>query len=243
MTQGEVMTLTVEIRKRWPHGDMPSDDQYHHDLQAFGAHQVYAVVEAMDRDGNKFAPRGSEIIKRLAEIAVDAPDWYAVLSELRDRQAGGGLRAVLADRICPANQCNGSGITELDAAGNVIFTEEIGGKPDSSRPCICREQLVREVAQQRSAHPVVAMFLTHLDQREIADVLAGDRTAEAQTRTKYEDYVTNLHRSLAYSGIDPAGLPALERLQQERAQHAEIDAGRSQGLRKIRTLGSGDVAA
>jgi hypothetical protein len=243
MTQGEVMKIALEIRKRWPHGDMPSDDQYHHDLQGFSAHQVYAVVEAMDRDGVKFAPRGSEIIKRLAEIAVDAPDWYAVLSELRDRQAGGGLRAVVADRICPANQCDGSGTTELDADDNVIFSEEIGGKPASSRPCVCREQLVREVARQRSVHAVVAMFLTHLDQREIADVLAGDRTAEAQTRAKYADYCANLRRSLAYTGIDPAGLPALERLQQEREQHAEIEAGREAGLRQIRTLDSGDVAA
>jgi hypothetical protein len=242
MTQGEVMKITLEIRKRWPHGDMPSDEQYHHDLERFGAHQVYAVVEALYRDGVKFAPSGARIVGRLAEMFVDAPDWYAVLSELRARQTGGVLRAVVADRICPANQCDGSGTTELDAQGDVIFSEEIGGKPDSSRPCVCREQLVREVALHRAAHPVVAMFITHLDPQEIADVLAGDRTAEAQTRTKYGEYRDNLHRSLAYAGIDPAGLPALERLQQERAQLAEVGAGRNGELRQIRTGDAGEAA-
>lgn len=219
MTQGEVMKLTTDMAKRWPHSaaNMPSDSEYFEALQRFNAHQVKATVEALDADGVRFAPRGSEIVRKLAELYVDAPDWYAVLSEARARKASSGHRALATiDRVCPVNECDGSGFAGLDAEGNVIRFWETFEKPEATRACRCREQLLREAAARQSAHPVVAMFLTQIDQREIADALNGNTYAEHSAKDKYEDYTNNLLQQLTYSGIDPAGLPGLVRRQSER---------------------------
>lgn len=225
MTQSEVVTLRIDMLRRWPHSaaNMQSVDEYHQTLQRFNAHQVRAAVEALDADGVKFAPRGSGIVGKLAELYIDAPDWYAVLSEARVRRASSGHRAAATiGRVCPVNECDGDGWSCRGDDGNIIRYWETFEKPSAMEPCRCREQLLNEAKAQQSAHPVVAMFLTQIDQREIADVLNGDRTAEAQTRVKYEDYTTNLHRALTYSGIETAGLLGLERRAVEREQAGQL---------------------
>lgn len=226
-SKSEIARIHHDIRLRWPHGDIPGLERYDQPLAPFPTHQLQAVIDSMDRDGQKFAPRPTEIVAKLAKAFVDAPDWYAVLAELRDRQAGGGLRAVVAGRTCTAGgQCDGSGFVELDHEDNPIPVDS-GIRPASSRRCQCHDQLLREAAQQRSTHPVVGMFLTRIDQREIADVLNGDRTAEAQMRTKYQQYVENLHRTLTHVGVDTADLAQFERLAGERpAVLEQLAAGR-----------------
>lgn len=225
MTQGEVMKLTTDMAKRWPHSatNMPSDSEYFEALQRFNAHQVKATVEALDADGVRFAPRGSEIVRKLAELYVDAPDWYAVLAEARARRASSGHRALATiDRVCPAGQCDGSGRVELNSEGGVVRSWETGERPATTADCMCREQLLREATARQSAHPVVAMFLTQIDQRELHDTLDRNTYAEHSLKSKYEDYTTNLLEQLTYSGIDPAGLPGLTRRQLERERTGEL---------------------
>lgn len=230
MMASDAMTLVGVIQRRWTHSD-PVDSEYIDELASVHADHAFAAVDSWYRDGERFAPSAGQIIGRIADLALDMPDWYVVVNELHHRQSAAGKQSWTNDRICPHGRCDGRGL---------VIDEEAR----TSSYCECREQLQAEIAARQTTHPVVAQFIAEIGQREIADVLLGDRTAEAQVRNKYEAFARNARRSIAYTGIDTAGLPALERLQQERERRIEIEAARGQaGLRQVRTLDSGDVAA
>jgi hypothetical protein len=203
MTATEIKLLVADIVDRWPHSKL-AVAQYLSDLEPVRAEHAVAALDSLYRDGERFAPSGAQIIGRIADLALDVPAWGSVVGELHRRQTAAGKQSWTKDRTCPLGRCDGRGLVIDDEAR-------------TSRYCECRDKMQAEIAARQTTHPVVASFLAEVGQRELVDVLAGDRTAEAQVRTKYEAYVRGVRRSVVYTGIDTAGLPALERLQREAA--------------------------
>lgn len=221
MMASDVMTLTGVLVRRWPHCE-PVDSEYIADLADVHADHAFAAVDSWYRDGERFAPSGAQIIGRIADLALDIPDWYRVVAELERRQRAAGHQSWTKDRVCPLGRCDGKGIVQSgdeNTPKHEIVTSY----------CECRDQMQTEIASRQAAHPVVAAFIEEIGQREIHALLEGDRVAEAQIRTKYEAFVRNTRRSVVYHGIDPAGLPALQRLQHEREQGIGLMPGARRG--------------
>lgn len=225
MIAADVKTLVAVILRRWPHAD-PVVSEYIADLADVHADHAFAALDAWYRDGERFAPSGAQIIGRIADLALDVPDWYAVVAELQRRVTAAGKQSWTRDRVCPLDRCDGRGLVIDDEAR-------------TSRYCECRDQMQAEIAARQSAHPIVAAFIEEVGQREIHDVLDGDRTAQAQVRDKYLAFARNTRRSVVYTGIDTAGLPQLERLKTER----ELGIGLLPGARAAAGLRRPDTLA
>jgi hypothetical protein len=216
VTRAEVLELVASIVERWPHSPV-APDQYERDLTDLHAPYAHAAVDALYRDGERFAPNGGQIIRWIANAAIDAPPWGKVKAEIDRRRAGaGGARWSHDGRACPHGSCDGRGIVVDDDAR-------------TSRYCTCRSLIRIEVAEASGMHPLVSQFVAEVGRQEIA-ALDGNRTAEAQVRDKYEAFMANARRGVAYTGIPTAGLPALERLAREQAQRAgQLDPGEQRG--------------
>jgi hypothetical protein len=241
MKASEIMVLVNDIDQRWPHSGVV--EKAYAKLGVLSFEQAQSVVETLDADGLRFAPSAGQILDKFAQLLLDAPRWSAVLAEARRRQGSGGSAARLADRRCPAGVCNGSGWVELDAQDEPIPLEEEDGQlvpsPDAPRPvrqraCECRESLLAEARAAQTVSPVVAAFLAEVSPRKLHDALAGDYTATAQLKADYQDFLRDLTRTVAYAGIDTAGLPALERLEAQRQTGGVLMPGSDhQGLRRL----------
>lgn len=216
MTHAEVLELVSGILDRWPHVEAKMTDkvieQYRRDLSMVLPEHAAIAVETWYRDGERFAPSGAEIFGRIADLAIDVPDWGTVKSILERRAAAADGRRLWTDgRSCPLGQCDGSGTDEVFAPGNDF-------RPIASRRCACREQMAAERASRDAVHPVIADFLELVGEREIADVLSGDRTAEAQVRTKYQAHVRSIRRQVLFQGLPDGGLAGMRRLAAEAAE-------------------------
>lgn len=312
MTTADALRVYAEVRERWPHSKEVNRDRMLADVAVLQYEHAIAAVETMYHGGREFAPNGAQIRGRVADLALDAPDWGVVKGEIdRRRGAVGGAAWAHGDRVCPDGLCDGSGtIVEeelpdshaaerdaitaeflaahepasptprysevlrfvcacgyigVDAALAAVGAQHLGldralvfefvtahaAVPEPplqprhelrSRHCTCREQMLLDLSAATGIHWLVNEFISVVGRAEIAG-LDGDRIAEAQVRKKWEDHVANVRRATVYHGIDSAGLPALERLQNETAVRAGLGAGEpSKQLRRasIAALDEGD---
>jgi hypothetical protein len=85
MRPSEWLEIVAVIRDRWPHSDLPEGtiEQWGRDVADLPAEQVAAAVEALYRDGVKFAPNAAQIRTRVVELALSIPEWSYVLARLR----------------------------------------------------------------------------------------------------------------------------------------------------------------
>lgn len=63
--------------------------------------------------------------------------------------------------------------------------------------------------------PVLRDFVSAVGWSEIDELALGGRTAEAQVRTKYDQFVEALLREAGLLGLNAPGLPAVERVRRE----------------------------
>jgi hypothetical protein len=225
MNGADVRELVAAILDRWPHcRDKVHVAQYERDLAGVVPEHAVVAVETWYRDGERFAPSGADILGRVADLALDIPAWGAVTAELHRVHSDARGRSWTDGRTCPLGQCDGRGIVADDEAR-------------TSRYCACREQMRAEQAALQAVHPIVAEFIATVGQRELAGVLDGDRTAEAQVREKWLAFARNVRRQVTYHGIPDHGLPGMRRLAIESAQRMPEIAS-SNGRRGRRHLRS-----
>lgn len=202
MTRAEVLDLLGDMAEWSPQQSGLTApgfiDQYVRTFAEIDARHARAAAESWYRDGNKWAPSAGELLVLLADLALDIPDWGLVKAQIL------GHGAPLCDDLpelpddCPFGECDGDGLV-LDWETN------------TGMPCRCRPLRQEIRRQRRGGHPLVAEFLREVGSLEVAD-LQGDRTAEAQIRTKWEAFARGTRRQVTHRGIDPAGLPQLERI-------------------------------
>jgi hypothetical protein len=209
MIPAQITQLLEDMLGRWPHSDVSSGatiDRYTRDLAPVAAEHALAAVETIYRDGERFAPSGAAIVQRIADLALDAPDWGAVKVALV-----GARHAAPAAWECPLGRCDGRGL---------IVDEDTR----TASPCACRDAMIAERrAGATLGHPLVAEFVRAIGPAELRDL--QDRTAEAQVRTKWEAFVRATRRELTYQGVNPAGLPGVERVLASAASRARDNRG------------------
>lgn len=202
MNVADATDLVAHMMRWWPQSadrlrDPVVAKTYAEHLSDVALAHARAAVEAWSRDGKAWPPNAGELRGRLVDLAIDPPAWWQV------KAAVIGQTPVPPDapelpESCLHGECDGSGWME-DWVANDRW------------PCRCRPERHAILRRRRGHHPLVAEFLRLVGPAEVADI-AGDRTAEAQVRTKWEEFVADARRIIAYAGMDPAGLPQLERL-------------------------------
>lgn len=198
----EITDLVADMMRKWPQAaqrlageHVPGE--YASTLADVRTEHARAAVEAWARDGEKWPPTAGEILQTLARLLLDPPDWGQVKAALTGQAPVPAGAPELPDE-CPYGECDGDGMV-LDWDAN------------EARPCRCRPERQAILRQRRTRHPLVALFLAEVGSLEVADLLE-DRTAEAQCREKWLAFLRNVNREVAYHGLDPAGLPQLERI-------------------------------
>jgi hypothetical protein len=238
LTDTDWLTIEARITANWPHQLPPKVAlaKWKTDLADLRREQVETAVEALYRDGREFPPNGGQIRAKVVELTIDAPDWADVkhylappakLADGRVYWEGAYVEREVADRArrrqqedelarrrgdldCPHGECDGTG---------TILTTWIDadyGEVRGSLPCRCETERknawkVRVAQERAAAHPLIQEFEAALDAEDRHALQAGDRTAEAQTRTKWEQFVAGQRRDATYAGLPDAGLPAIER--------------------------------
>jgi hypothetical protein len=201
MIRAEVLELLADAMGKWPHIDLTADatvGQYVRDLADVDAELARLAVEAFYRDGERFPPNGAAIVGKVADLAIDAPDWGVVKAELVRRHHRHGDREPGGAGECPFGECDGRGLV-------------IDWDSNTASDCRCRPDLVRRARVRQVQSPVVNEFLALVGAMELRDLLAGDRIAEAQVRTKYEAFVRDIRRDVTYQGLEPGVLPGVDR--------------------------------
>lgn len=85
MVESEWLEITARLSERFPHADLPVATlrRWGADLADLPGVHVSAAVETLCREGLRFAPNSGQIRQRAVELALDAPEWAAVLDTLR----------------------------------------------------------------------------------------------------------------------------------------------------------------
>lgn len=196
MNPSEHFRLCGRVAGWWPHAPWPEESAalYFNDLKDLDAGQVATATEAFYRDSERFPPTGAQIRTKVIALSIDAPDWSSVKRELCKPPARPRNQEIVP---CSASRCDGSGW--LDVAD----------MPNTVTPCPCRAERI-EKARASQAHPLIREFAEEVGQESLRDVWA-DRTAEAQVRTMWTQFVARRAQEAAYAGLPDAGLPAIER--------------------------------
>lgn len=202
MNTAEVRRLRADLMRKWPQAAERIASEhvladYTRVLADVRIEHAIAAVEAWSRDGEKWPPMPGEILQTLARLLLDPPDWGQVKAALTGQAPVPAGAPELPDE-CPHGECEGNGLI-LDWEAN------------EARPCRCRPERQAIQRQRRTRHPLVALFLAEVGTLEVADLLE-DRTAEAQCREKWLAFLRGVNREVTYHGLDPAGLPQLERV-------------------------------
>jgi hypothetical protein len=221
VTASEVKVLLASMMSKWPQAAQRLAGEhvtaeYSRVLAEVRREHAAAAVEAWSRDGEKWPPSAGEVLQTLARLLLDPPEWGQVKAALT------GHAPVPADAPdlpveCPYGECDGDGFVIVD------------WERSETAPCRCRPGRKAILRQRRTRHPLVALFLAEVGTLEIADLLE-DRTAEAQCREKWLAFLRGVNREIAYHGLAPAGLPALERVTRAPTLRRGLGAG---ALRKL----------
>jgi hypothetical protein len=215
MMRSDALKLYAWVMARYPHCGV-TRQSFVEDLADVQPEHAWAAVKTLHRDGREFGPNGGKIVRQIVTLAVDTPEWYVVKAEIdRRRSRPGGAQWTLRDRPCPLGLCDGSGTIKPDDEDDRAKHELV------ARYCDCREQMLDELTGATGIHPLVNRFIQVVGRDEIL-ALDGDRATEAQVRTKYEAFVADAEKAIAYIGIDTAGLSRLDRLQFERERMSEL---------------------
>ncbi len=196
MNDRQWLNVQTRLTANWPHQIPPESslEKWRADLADLDGDQVEMAVEALYRDGREYPPNGATIRRKVIALSIDAPDWSAVKAELC-KPPSRQQPQQLVD--CSHGRCDGDGW--LDVAD----------QPNTVKACPCRVERI-EKARARHAHPLIRGFAAEVGQESLRDVWA-DRTAEAQVRTMWEQFVARHAQEAAYAGLPDAGLPAIER--------------------------------
>lgn len=192
-------SMAQRMLRRWPHVDWSAWEatgaleQYTADLADLDTGQVDVALDLLAREDRRFPPLAGQVRQKVIELTVDAPSWGEVKAMLTTKAAG----ALPRQRPeCPEGRCDGS---------SWLVDEDT----NEASPCLCRAGRIDE-ARKRGRPRIVAEFVQELGALEFRD-LAGDRTAEAQVREKWEAFVRRRHEAHRTAGLPDAGLPGLRR--------------------------------
>jgi len=218
VTRADVLELLVTMAGRWPHAAARLSQEgvqaeYLEALEQVAPELARAALDVWYRDGEKFAPNGAELLGKLADLAIDAPDFGQVKAAILGWRSADGTIEALPTAGCPHGLCDGGGMV-LDFDANTAYR------------CRCWPDRLAAKRARRARHPLVAEFLRHTDPREFGD-LERDRIAEAQIRQKWEAFIRGVRQEVTYQGINPAGLPALERITSAPAERARLSSRRT----------------
>jgi hypothetical protein len=85
MTAHEWVDIARRINANWPHRQLPKATlaKYFDDLRDLPAQHVAAAVEVLHREGREWPPTAGQVLQKLAELSVDAPEWPFVARRLR----------------------------------------------------------------------------------------------------------------------------------------------------------------
>jgi hypothetical protein len=195
--RADFMRLCGRVAAWWPHSPWTDDAAaayYEEDAKDLDGDQVATALRAWYRDEEKFPPNGAQLRAKVVALSIDAPDWAAVKRELCKPPSRWQPQQLTP---CSHGRCDGDGW--LDVAD----------RPNTVKECPCRVERIAK-ARASQAHPLIREFADEVGQESLRDVWA-DRTAEAQVRTMWEQFVARQAQEAAYAGLPDAGLPAIER--------------------------------
>lgn len=193
MNDRQWINVETRLTANWPHQIPPESalKKWRADLDDLDGDQVETAVEALYIDGREYPPNGATIRRKVIELSIDAPDWAAVKAELCRPPRVNQPRPP-----CDLDRCDGS-------------TWLLDEDTNETTPCSCQAERVA-AARSYTRHPLIDGFAAECGPGELTDVW-GDRTAEAQVRTKWEQFVARHAQEATYAGLPSAGLPAVER--------------------------------
>lgn len=165
----------------------------------------------------------------LSDATLDA--WFLDLSDLDAHQVTTAVRALGRDgrEFAPNGAQIRNKVIELgvDApefaqvlvelrrlfAAGYCYPEGQGG-PDAERR--------RKLLERRP--PLVQAFVGYLGASQLREGMTGDGGDEARLREKWTAFMRRGTRELAYRGLEPAGLPQLERIEASRDGPRQLGA-------------------
>lgn len=165
----------------------------------------------------------------LSDATLDA--WYLDLEDLDPDQVTTAIRALGRDgrEFAPNGAQVRNKVIELgvDApefaqvlvelrrlfAAGYCYPEGQGG-PDAERR--------RELLERRP--PLVQAFVGYLGASQLREGMTGEGGDEARLRQKWDAFMCRGTRELAYRGLEPAGLPQLERIEASRDGPRQLGA-------------------
>lgn len=222
MTGADALLVYAEVVECWPHSEV-NKARMIKDLADVEFDHAIIAVETLYRDGREHAPSGAQIRGRVADLAIDAPDWGVVKAEIdRRRAAVGGTSWAHNGIACPYGRCDGTGLIQPGDDDDRPKHELVAAY------CECRDEVRLRVAEAAGIHPLVDEFIRTVGRAEIA-ALDGSRITEAQVRDKYVAHVANARRGIVYQGLESGGLAGLERLHHERAVRAGLASPNKRG--------------
>lgn len=85
MKRPEWIAAVQELRALWPQAEIPDATigAWYREVEDLPGEQVRAAIITFSRDGDEWPPSGGKIRKRVAQLALDIPDWGEVLEQLR----------------------------------------------------------------------------------------------------------------------------------------------------------------
>jgi hypothetical protein len=196
--RSDVLDLVAVMAGRWPQsaarlGRPGVIAEYVETLGPIAIEHARAAVDSWYYDGEGWEPSAGQIKQRFAELLLDPPAFGQVKAAILGWDAPDDD----ASGECSEGKCDGSGMVhDWDA--------------NTSYRCRCWPTRLAAKRARRARHPLIALFLAQTNPREFGDL--HDRIAEAQIRQKWEAFLRGIQREITWQGIDPAGLPALERI-------------------------------
>lgn len=214
MDRADFIGIATDLQARWWAFPIPGTalDYYEHDLRDLDADAVTVAIAALDATGEfKQPPTAGQIRRKVAEMALDAPDWDTVRTSLVMWRRSHEHRQEAAESwTCPEGICDGTSYVPVPGVERHV------------RHCLCRPAYVRALRGWDALPDLVAEFLAdgHLEWGEIQRCLdLGDTTAESQIRTRWQQFAGRAVESRVL-----AALPAGDGVPRISAARAESDA-------------------
>ena len=236
MNAPQTAEVLATILDRWP-GTVLTDEatrEYLEELSRFDHAAASAAVASLSREGRERFPPVGVVVRRILEMALDAPTWGEVKASLIEREAALERRREEGDTwVCPEGECDGSGHVAASDDGRTV------------RRCRCFPAKVESRRAMDVLHPLVREFVGRfVSTVEVTRMMTtGDTTTEAQVREKWRGFIADRVRAASLIGIDAPNVRQVARAQSDLSSAGSAVGKLVAGLGDTRMLPEGEEAA